>query len=103
MQANSANSGPPASSATGQDVSAGNRFSNLTTVPLFNAAWLFAAGVALASWLWLRPSMVLIALLLTIALCGLAALCAQRIAWLPLATLWLLLGALCGGIGPHPA
>jgi competence protein ComEC len=47
--------------------------------------------------------MVLIALLLTVALCGVAALRAQRVAWLPLATLWLLLGAWCAEMEPHPA
>jgi hypothetical protein len=30
----------------------------LTAVPLFHAAWLFAAGIALAGRLWLQPSVV---------------------------------------------
>jgi competence protein ComEC len=72
-------------------------------VPLFHAAWLFAAGVALTPWLWLRPSLVLIALALTAVLCAVAALRAQRVAWLPLAVLWLLLGAWCAEMEPHPA
>jgi competence protein ComEC len=75
----------------------------LTTVPLFHAAWLFAAGIALAARFWLQPSVVLIALALTAALCGLAALRGQRMVWLPLAVLWLLLGAWCGEMEPHPA
>jgi competence protein ComEC len=75
----------------------------LTTVPLFHAAWLFAAGIALAGRLWLQPSIVLIALALTAAVCGLAALRGQRMVWLPLAALWLLLGAWCGEMEPHPA
>jgi competence protein ComEC len=103
MQANSAKSGPPASRPTDKNVFAGAGFSDLTPVPLFHAAWLFAAGIALANWLWLRPSMVLIALLLTAVVCGVAAFHAQRVAWLPLATLWLLLGAWCAEIEPHPA
>jgi competence protein ComEC len=75
----------------------------LSAVPLFHAAWLFAAGIAATHWLWLRPSLVLVALALVAALCGLAALRAQRIAWLPLAVLWLLLGAWCAWMQPHPA
>jgi competence protein ComEC len=75
----------------------------LSAVPLFHATWLFAAGIAATHWLWLRPSLVLVALALVAALCGLAALRAQRIAWLPLAVLWLLLGAWCAWMQPHPA
>jgi competence protein ComEC len=75
----------------------------LTVVPLFHAAWLFAAGIALAGRLWLQPSVVLIALALTAAACVVAALRAQRVVWLPLAALWLLLGAWCGEMEPHPA
>ncbi len=75
----------------------------LTAVPLFHAAWLFAAGIVLASRDWLQPSVVLIALALTGVACVAAALRAQRIAWLPLAALWLLLGAWCGEMEPHPA
>ncbi|MGA2887998.1 MAG: ComEC/Rec2 family competence protein [Terracidiphilus sp.] len=73
------------------------------SVPLFHAAWLFAAGIALSSWFWLEPSLVLIALALVAVLCGLAAFRAQRIAWLPLAVLWLLLGSWCAEMQPHPA
>jgi competence protein ComEC len=75
----------------------------LTAVPLFHAAWLFAAGIAVAGRLWLQPSVVLIALALTAAVCGLAALRGQRVVWLPLAALWLLLGAWCGEMEPQPA
>jgi competence protein ComEC len=75
----------------------------LSAVPLFHAAWLFAAGIAAAHWFWLRPSLVLVALVLVAVLCGLAAFRAQRIAWLPLAVLWLLLGAWCAEMEPQPA
>ncbi|MGB9409222.1 MAG: ComEC/Rec2 family competence protein [Terracidiphilus sp.] len=75
----------------------------LSSVPLFHAAWLFAVGIAAAHWLWLRPSLVLVALALVAMLCGVAAFRAQRIAWLPLAVLWLLLGAWCAEMEPHPA
>ncbi len=75
----------------------------LGTAPLFHAAWLFALGITLTRWLWLRPSQVLIALMLISVLCGIAALRAQRIVALPLAVLWLLLGAWCAEMEPHHA
>lgn len=77
--------------------------SRVTAVPLFHAAWLFAAGIALAGRLWLQPSAVLMALLPTGAICIVAAWRAQRVAWLPLAALWILLGAWCAEMEPHPA
>ncbi|MGB6743900.1 MAG: ComEC/Rec2 family competence protein, partial [Terracidiphilus sp.] len=76
---------------------------NPAAMPLFHAAWLFAAGIVVAHWLWLRPSLVLIALALIAGLSCVAALRAQRIAWLPLAALWLLLGAWCALMEPQPA
>jgi competence protein ComEC len=78
-------------------------FAGLGAVPLFHAAWLFAAGITLSHWLWLRPSLLLTALALVAVLCAVAALYAQRIAWLPLAVLWCLLGAWCAEMEPHPA
>jgi competence protein ComEC len=75
------------------------------TVPLFATAVLFAAGIAAAQplALYLRPSLMLVALAPLAVLCGLAALRAQRIAWAPLSVLWLLLGAWCAQMEPHPA
>ena len=73
------------------------------TVPLFHAAWLFAAGIALAHGEWLRPGLMLVALVPVALLCCIAAFKAQRIVWLPLAVLWLLLGAWCAEMQPQPA
>ena len=82
------------------------RTHGLTTVPLFHAAWLFAAGIVVASRVWLQPPLVLVSLVLVAALC-VVAVCrgghAKRIAWLPLAVLWMLLGAWCGEMEPQPA
>ncbi len=75
----------------------------LHAVPLFHAAWLFAAGIVMAHWLWLRPSLTLVALALAGALCAVAALRAPRLTWISLAVLWLLLGAWCAEMEPHPA
>ena len=75
----------------------------LHAVPLFHAAWLFAAGIVDCHWLWLRPGLVLIALAAAAVLCAVAALRAPRIAWLPLAAMWLLLGAWCAEMEPQPA
>jgi len=72
-------------------------------VPLFHAAWLFAAGIAAGHWIWLRPSLVLVALILVAVVCCVAALRAQRIVWFPLAVLWCLLGSWCALMEPHPA
>jgi competence protein ComEC len=76
-----------------------------SSAPLFLAVALFAAGIAAghAFTLYLRPSFMLIALAPLVVLCGLAALRAQRIAWLPLAVLWMLLGAWCALMEPQPA
>jgi competence protein ComEC len=78
----------------------------LSAVPLFHAAWLFTAGVTAAHWLWLQPSLALVALVAMAVLCIVAARRggrAQRIVWLPLAVLWCLLGAWCTWMEPHPA
>jgi len=75
----------------------------LNAMPLFHAAWLFAAGIAIARWVWLRPPMVLAALMLVAALCSVAAVRAERAVWIPMTTLWVLLGAWCGYMEPHPA
>jgi competence protein ComEC len=82
------------------------RTHGLTAVPLFHAAWQFAAGIVVASRVWVQPTWVLVALILVAALCGAAVSRnghAQRIAWLPLAVLWVLLGAWCGEMEPQPA
>ncbi len=75
----------------------------LSAVPLFHAAWLFAAGIALAQAVWIRPSWVLVTLAPLAALCGIAAFRAPRIVGLPVAALWCLLGAWCAEMEPHPA
>lgn len=74
-----------------------------TSIPLFHAAWLFAAGIALTQFAWLRPSVVLLALAPMTILCIAAASRAQRILWIPMAMLWCLLGAWCAEMEPHPA
>ena len=75
----------------------------LSAVPLFHAAWLFAAGIAFTKWFWLRPSLVLVAMAPVVVLCGIAAVRAQRIVWLTQAVLWCLLGSWCALMEPHPA
>lgn len=89
--------------ATSGQISNSPASAGLSTVPLFHAAWLFAVGIAATYWLWLRPSVVLVALVLLASLCAVAAFRAQRIAWLPLTLIWILLGAWCGWMEPHPA
>ncbi|HMG88113.1 MAG TPA: ComEC/Rec2 family competence protein [Terracidiphilus sp.] len=72
-------------------------------VPLFHAAWLFALGIVLCHFVWLRPAYLLIALAPVAFLCAIAGVRAQRAAWLPLAFLWCLLGAWCAEMQPQPA
>jgi competence protein ComEC len=84
----------------------GIRASGGAGAPLFHAAWLFAAGIVVASRVWVQPAWVLVALAIVATLCCLAV-CrgghSQRIAWLPLAMLWILLGAWCEEMEPQPA
>lgn len=75
----------------------------ISFVPLFHAAWLFAAGIDLAHFTWLRPGFLQITIALLAVLCCVAAFRAQRIAWLPLAALWFMLGAWCAEMQPQPA
>jgi competence protein ComEC len=78
------------------------QIAGLRVASLFHAAWLFAFGILLAQWQWLRPSWLLIALLLIAALTVLTIFRAPRL-MLPLAaTLILLLGALSAELEPHP-
>ncbi len=72
-------------------------------VPLFHAAWLFALGIVIAHFVWLRPAYLLIALAPVALLCAIAAVRAQRASWLSLAFLWCLLGAWCAEMQPQPA
>jgi competence protein ComEC len=74
-----------------------------TAAPLFHAAWLFALGIVVARWMWLRPAWVLLAIFIIAALCALAAARAVNIVMLPMALLWPLLGAWCAEMEPHPA
>jgi competence protein ComEC len=70
---------------------------------MFYAAWLFAVGITVAHWLWMRPSFVLVALALVALLSVVAAFRAQRIIFVPLGLLWVLLGAWCALMQPQPA
>ena len=72
-------------------------------MPLFHAAWLFSLGIAASQRLTFRPSFVLLALGPVAAITVLAAFRAQRILWLPLAVLWLLLGDWSALMEPHPS
>jgi competence protein ComEC len=100
MESDSPNSVQPVAGPASAGLDAGQ---GPGSVPLFHAAWLFAGGIALTEARWLRPSQVLVALALVAMLCCVAALRAQRIVWLPLAVLWLLLGAWCAEMEPRPA
>ena len=94
MQSDSATPGPYAGAhASG----------SLVVAPLFHAAWLFALGVALTRAVWLRPGILLVAMLPMAVLCVLAAVRAQRMIWLPVGVLWCLLGVWGAEMEPQPA
>lgn len=71
--------------------------------PLLHAAWLFAAGILLSHWLWIPSSFVLAAVAAMALLALVAAFNALRIAWMPLALLWCLLGFWSSLVEPQPA
>lgn len=98
MQAEQPTSGPLVASPASLGASSAS-----SIIPLFHAAWLFALGIALTHAVWLRPSIVLVALLPLALTCSIAAFRAQRIVWFPLAALWCLLGGWCAEIEPQPA
>ncbi|HTW62535.1 MAG TPA: ComEC/Rec2 family competence protein [Terracidiphilus sp.] len=84
-------------------LTSGQSAAGLGAVPLFHAACLFAAGIAATRLFWLPPGWILLAMAPAAALACLAALRAQRIAWVPLAALWFLLGFWCALLQPQPA
>ncbi|MGB8261629.1 MAG: ComEC/Rec2 family competence protein, partial [Terracidiphilus sp.] len=75
----------------------------LGAAPLFHAAWLFALGVTVAHWVWMRPGWVLLGVVLAGLVTVVAALGALRVAWIALGAVWLLLGAWCALVEPQPA
>src|ERR1700759_3746075 len=75
----------------------------LDRAPLFFAALLFAGGALVAHFAWVRPPILLVALLAFAAVCCVAGLRALRMATLPLILFWILLGAWCAEMEPRPA
>jgi competence protein ComEC len=99
--------GPVSPQVAGEDLRAPTLLSLFApataAIPLFCASCLFAAGIVVTRWVWLRPAWVLVSIAGAAALCALAALKAPRVALLPMAVLWPLLGAWCAEMEPHPA
>lgn len=71
--------------------------------PLFHAAWLFALGIVIARYVWLRPAWLLLALAPTALLAGIVAIRSQRLIWLVMGVLWCVLGIWCASMQPQPA
>ena len=78
-----------------------DRLSFATAPVLYAAVWL-CAGIVLAGHSWIAPGILICAVLLVCLLCGLAARMALRVALLPLAFCWLMLGLLLSEIEPGP-
>ena len=81
---------------------AARAFIDTGALPLFLAGCFFAVGVGATKALYLPPSRLFLALVVLVVLSGLAALRAQRIAWLPIALVWMLLGTWCAEMEPQP-
>lgn len=76
-----------------------------TSAPLLFAALAFAAGILLAGRFWIEPAWLGLAAILqaTLAALALALRTSSRIALLPLAATWLLLGGFAAEMQPRPA
>jgi competence protein ComEC len=78
-----------------------DRLSFATAPALYAAVWL-CSGIVLAGYKWISPPTVIAAILLVALLCVVAARMALRVALLPLACCWLMLGLLLSEIEPAP-
>jgi competence protein ComEC len=72
-------------------------------VPLFYAALLYLAGIVVARYQYLRPSYLLVGLLPVAVVAVFAIGKAPRLAWLPVAVIWMTLGAWSAETEPAPA
>ena len=72
-------------------------------VPLFYAALLYLAGIVLAHYQYLRPSYLLAGLIPFAIIAVLAIVKAPRLTWLPVALIWITLGAWSAETEPQPA
>jgi competence protein ComEC len=77
------------------------RLSFSSAPALYAALWL-AGGIVLAPYWWLEPGILIAAGLLLAIIAGLAATQANRVALLPLACCWMLLGVLLSEVEPSP-
>ena len=75
---------------------------SFATAPALYAALWLSAGTALGQYYWIVPGVLIAATLLLALLCLLAARKALRVALMPLACTWLLLGFLLSEIEPTP-
>jgi competence protein ComEC len=78
-----------------------DRLSFATAPALYAAVWL-CAGIVLAGYRWIAPATLIAAILLFALLSVVAARMALRVALLPLACCWLMLGLLLSEIEPAP-
>lgn len=81
---------------------AARAFMDAGALPLFLSALFFAIGVIATQVLYVPPGRVFVALTALMVLSTIAALRAQRIVWLPMALLWVLLGTWCAELEPQP-
>ena len=93
----------PLSPSTGAPKARPPTFGSAELVPLFYAALLFLAGIVAVHFCPLQAGPLLAGLFPLAFVSGWAIWKAPRVAWLPLAALWLVLGAWSGESEPEPA
>src|SRR5665213_3236036 len=89
-----------------QSVQRSHVFAFAGDVPLFHAAWLFAVGVLITHFAWLRPGPLFMSMLVLAVLCAFAArqdASTSRTPAVAMALLWCLLGVWCAEMQPQPA
>src|SRR5580658_6035699 len=77
--------------------------SSAALIPLFYAALLFLAGIVLGHYQYLRPSYLLAGLLPLAVVASVAIWRAPHLTWLPIGTIWLILGLWSAETEPSPA
>jgi competence protein ComEC len=78
-------------------------FASAALIPLFYAALLFLVGIALTRFVYLNPPWLLVSVAATAAIAVLCLMRVPRLTWLPIALLWVTLGAWSAETEPAPA
>jgi competence protein ComEC len=92
----------PDSALSGKS-SAAPKFAGADAIPLSLAACLFALGIIATQHGYVPAARILASITALIILCVIASLRAQRVAWIAMSLVWVLLGAWCAEMEPQPS